>query len=186
MGIVYILALFFVYQTSSVSKNHALLSILLLFITPLYLWSVIQIRPQQIGLLIGLILAVLIVKGHPNFKFFIWVLALYVTLVLAHVLSFILYSALFVLYLALMIALENQSSESVKKYVVVSVSMIVSWVVFILFPYSSELSKNMTWIVNSTLNLQMSVQTFYAASTLVLVIFLGIAFSSQNILVIVI
>ncbi|ACJ17316.1 hypothetical protein TON_1826 [Thermococcus onnurineus NA1] len=186
VAVLYILILFFAYQRNGVSKNHALLAILLLFITPLYWWSVIQIRPQQIGVLVGLILAVLIVTGRPTFRFFVGVLILYVALIFAHVLSFILYSAVFVMYLALLILWENKPRENAKKYLTVAVSIIVSWIVFVTFPYSSNLFKNMTWIANNVLNLQMSVQTFYVASTFVMGMFLAIVylmakyFSSHN------
>lgn len=176
MSILYVITLFIIYLKSGVSKNRALLAILMLFTTPLYLWSVIQIRPQQIGLLVGLSLALLIVKGRPTIRNFGGIFILYLALIFAHVLSFILYSVVFIMYLSLLIILDKHSSEIIKKYIIVAVSIMASWIVFVAFPYSESLLNNIRWIVNSVLDLHMSVQTFYVVSILVIGMFISIAY----------
>jgi hypothetical protein len=187
MSVIYVIVLFLAYRQSGISENHALLSILVLFFTPLYLWAVIQIRPQQIGMLVGIILTIFIVRGRPTSKFFVAVLMLCLTLIFAHMLSFILYSVVLVTYLALSTILEKQSSDSTKKkYMAVAISIMMSWVVFILFPYSANLLNNMVWITNSTLHTQMSARTFYVVSTLAFgislsVIYLGAKYLNSRI-----
>lgn len=80
------------YQSTSLSFFLALL------LSSHYLWSSNEVRPQQIGTLVGLVLILAVMRIHENnssgVKGFLWVSALWVLLGLAHVLSLVVFLAL--------------------------------------------------------------------------------------------
>lgn len=177
IGLIYIFVLFASFRKFGLSKEHALISILLLFITNMYLWSVIQIRPQQLGFIIGLVLTVFLVRLNNFNKFNILMFLLGgVLLIFSHVLSFILYSLLFVVYLVSMALISEKPDPYLKKYSLVFFSIILSWTIFIFFPYSFYLIKNMTWITNNVLNLHLTATQFKLVSLTLLFTILSLAY----------
>ncbi|ASJ08349.1 hypothetical protein A3L11_03520 [Thermococcus siculi] len=170
-AVVYILLIFWVYKAVGLSSRHSLISLLILLMTPLYIWSVIQVRPQQAGLLVGLLIIALFVRLKPGKALFFGGSALYVLLVFSHVLSFIVYSLLLVSYLSVLVLFGEEMAYR-KKYLVLAGSVILSWIVFLLFPYSRPILKNMTWLFNNLFHVGLSVKAFSALSAGMLVILL--------------
>ena len=158
MMMVYPGVIFVSYNRLGISKEHSLLAILILFVTPLYIWGAIQIRPQQLGLIIGFIMTVFLLKETGKRRTLI-VPILYVLLVFSHVLSFIVYSLVLVLYILVRVLIYGDV-EAIAAYRVLAVSVVISWGSFLVFPYSYPLIKNMNWISNRVTGLELSPMSF--------------------------
>ena len=163
-GVIYALSIFLIYKVLGFSSQHSLLSVLILFMTPLYIWSVIQIRPQQVGLLVGLFATALFVRMKPTKRFFLIMPSLYILLIFSHVLSFILYSLLLITYISVR-AITVEHGEYLRKYPVLAISVVLSWIIFLAFPYSGPILRNMTWLFDSLLHISVASHAFLILST---------------------
>ncbi|AFL95057.1 hypothetical protein CL1_0852 [Thermococcus cleftensis] len=168
--VLYVLVIFFSYRRFGFSDRHSLTAILLLFLTRMYLWPTIEARPQQVGLLVGLILVVLTISVNLRPSTVLLFVSIYILLIFSHVLSFILYSTLILGYLTIKIVFGNAGESYLKKLDVTLVSILISWAIFVFMPYSYYLIKNMTWILNNMAGADMTVYQFSLISLGFLVI----------------
>ncbi len=165
VAVVYVFLLFYIYRLFGLSYVHSIFSEIVLLMTPLFIWSMIQIRPQQIGLLVGLLLTAVFVNKSPSWKLFLVVSSLFILLIFSHLLSFIVYSALLVGYVTLSALLERQTTNYRYKSVMLVVSIPLSWIVFLSFPYSRPILKNLTWLFNVTFGTRFSPTVFQVVSS---------------------
>jgi len=155
MAMFYVLGTIFVYRRLGVTFGVSIVSSLLLLVTPLYLWNVIQTRPQQVGLLVGLVVVGIVLSMPLGRWMYMGTFLGFILLVFAHVLSFIVYSILLAMYF-LMRMIFFEDSGAWHKYKVISTAIVFSWVIFLLFPYSRPIIRNMTWMFDSITGLGVS------------------------------
>lgn len=169
MVLVYTLVLFFSYRRLGLSPKHSMSAVFILFMSPLYIWSMIQVRPQQVGLLVGFLLAVSLLRGIRKKAEILLVLILYLLLVFSHVLSFIVYSVLLVLYISVRV-LVFDDGKAIVTYRFFAFTIALSWVAFLIFPYSGAILKNMAWLFSSVTGLKLSASGFSVLSVVFLLV----------------
>lgn len=180
MSVIYTLFLFVIYLVIGLSSKRAVISTIVVLMTPLYLWSVIQVRPQQVGLLVGLFIVALFVRMKPGWKLFVISVLLYTLLIFSHVLSYLIYSSLLLLYLSISIVKDGEDYK--RKYWILAGSIIISWVAFVIFPYSVPILKNMTWLLNSIAHTKLSYGAFSMAFLVVMVMVIVGLYLALNVL----
>ena len=167
LSILYLLVLFHIYKLFGLSFTNSILSEVVLFMTPLFMWSMIQIRPQQIGLLVGLFLVAVFINKPPSWKLFLEAFVLFILLIFSHLLSFIIYSFVLVGFIILSTILnKHKMIEYYYKYKVLVGIIPLTWIVFLLFPYSHPILKNLTWLFNMTFGTRFSPTLFSVISSI--------------------
>lgn len=172
VSILYLLVLFYIYRLFGLSFANSVLSEVVLFMTPLFMWSMIQIRPQQIGLLVGLFLVAVFISKPPSWRLFLEVLILFTLLIFSHLLSFIMYSLVLIGFITISIILNKSNIEYWYKYKILIGAISLTWIVFLLFPYSHLILKNLTWLFNMTFGTQFSPTLFSMVSSVSILVLL--------------
>lgn len=171
MGLVYLFTVHHVYRVFI--RRHLHVSQLVLFMTPLFWWAIIQVRPQQMGLLLGIVLFFMVSRFKFNRRWHpIATGVLFLTLIFAHVLSFLVFSFVVVVYL-LMGRRRGASDETFKlKFYSVSLSILLAWAVFLVVPFTHPTLVNMRNLVDSMFRISLLLFQFKVLSELGLVLFL--------------
>ncbi|MDI3473675.1 MAG: hypothetical protein PWQ48_1956 [Thermotogaceae bacterium] len=150
-SIVNVVVIYWFYRKAGIKKLSSLLSLAILFISSYYIWPSLEIRPQQLGVLVGLVITAISLTSKPNRKFLVMLTSLFTLLVFTHVLSFVLFSALLILYLFLSFIREGSFEEIFRKFIYLSFAILLAWELFLLFPYSNRTVGNIAWIISSLL-----------------------------------
>lgn len=150
-AIVNVIMIYWFYRKAGIKKLSSLLSLAILFISSYYIWPSLEIRPQQLGVLVGLVITAISLTSKPNKKFLAMLTSLFTLLVFTHVLSFVLFSALLILYLFLSFIREGSFEEISRKFIYLSFAILLAWELFLLFPYSDRTVGNIAWIISSLL-----------------------------------
>jgi len=150
-AVFYVCVIYWTYRWAGISKEYSIISLAVLFMSSFYIWSFIQIRPQQLGILVGLLIVSLLMGIKPNRMFFIIMPVLFTLLIFTHILSFLLFSVLLVVYFVLIFVRSGLSEEIFKKFIGISSAILVAWIAFLFFPYSSKTIHTLVWILNTVL-----------------------------------
>ena len=172
VAVVYMITIFYIYRLFGLSPIHSIFSEVVLLTTPLFIWSMIQIRPQQAGLLVGFLLTAIFVNRSSSWKLFLEVFILFILLIFSHLLSFIIYSTLLIGYVTFSVLSGDCSNEYYSKSAILVGVVPLSWMVFLSFPYSHPILKNLTWLFNVTFHTRVSFVSFSLISSLVILLLL--------------
>lgn len=150
-AILYVGTIYWVYRRAGISEEYSIISLAVLFVSSFYIWSFLQIRPQQLGILVGLLIISLFLSTKLNRLFFAMMLVLFTLLIFAHLLSFLLFSMLLMIYFVFIFIRFGLSKEISKKFRGISFAILIAWLTFLFFPYSGKTIRTLVWIVNTVL-----------------------------------
>nr|CCE70907.1 TPA: hypothetical protein PAB1408 [Pyrococcus abyssi GE5] len=150
--ILYVPAVFWFYKKLGLSTDLALLSVLVLFLSSYYIWAGIEVRPQQVGVLIGILLMAYYLGSLDEFtpRRAAVLLILFIALAFSHILSFFLFSTVLVSY-TIWTFLSKRIPEGTGKryYLVVSFSIFASLLLILWFPPYKRMVEAMVWIIEN-------------------------------------
>ncbi|WP_148221095.1 hypothetical protein [Thermococcus barophilus] len=167
-AVLYVGIIYWAYTRVGISKKYSTISLAVLFVSSFYIWSFIQIRPQQLGILVGLSIVSLFMSIKPNKMFFIIMPVLFTLLIFTHIFSFFLFSILLMAYFVLVFIKSESSEEVFKKFLGISFAVLIAWLAFLSFPYSSRTIRTLVWLLNSMPqfdNFQLLLNYFSSLST---------------------
>lgn len=178
-AVLYVYVIYWTYRRAGISKEHSTISLAVLFMSSFYIWSFLQIRPQQLGVLVGLSIVSLFMSIKPNIRFFIIMPVLFTLLIFTHIFSFLLFSILLMTYFVLVFIGFGLSEEIFKKFLGISFAIPVAWIIFLFFPYSSKTIHTLVWILNTVLpfnNSRFLLNYFPLFSTVLYVLLISIIY----------
>ncbi|AEC52034.1 hypothetical protein PNA2_1118 [Pyrococcus sp. NA2] len=161
--VLYVPTIYWFYRKLKLSRKTALFSVLTLFLSSYYIWSGIEVRPQEVGALLGVIATghyITTIENRTRFNVIV-LPVLFVLLALSHILSFFLFSMLLLFY-TVYVFLAGKISEFGKLYFVLSFSILLGLVIVLWFPPYDRMVEAVIWMVNNMrlLNLSITLQHF--------------------------
>ena len=152
MFTLYIPSIYWFYRKLDLPTNLALLSVLTLFISSYYIWGGMEVRPQLLGVLLGILLTAyyIDVLKNPKPRDFLILPTLFTVLALSHILSFFLYSVLLMLLTFQLFLSQKLSLEQFKRrYLLLSISILVGIILILWFPPYERMVDAIIWIVEN-------------------------------------
>ena len=142
--LIYAIFLYWFYKKMGLDEKASLFSLLVLFMSSYYIWPALEVRPQQLGFIVGASLFPVLNSKQRRMLIPI----LFVLLVLTHVLSFIVFSTLLLAYIVLEVAIKGKNLKT--EFLTVSLSILLGWVAFLLFPPYNKMTSSLVWVVENT------------------------------------
>ena len=142
--LIYVIFLYWFYKKMGLDEKASLFSLLVLFMSSYYIWPALEVRPQQLGFIVGASLFPVLNSKQRRMLIPI----LFVLLVLTHVLSFIVFSTLLLAYIVLEVAIKGKNLKT--EFLTVSLSILLGWVAFLLFPPYNKMTSSLVWVVENT------------------------------------
>ncbi|CAD5243313.1 conserved membrane protein of unknown function [Thermococcus camini] len=150
--VVYVPVVYWFYRRVGISREVSILSTLVLFLSSYYIWSGLEVRPQQLGLLWGLLVTAYYLGSHREIRDadFVVLPLLFVFMALIHILSFVFFSVLLMLY-TVYILLSGDLSDGLwrRNFLLASLSSLAGLLTILWFPPYGRMVGAVIWIVEN-------------------------------------
>lgn len=140
----YVIFFYWFYKKMGLDERTSLFSLLVLFMSSYYIWPAMEVRPQQLGLIVG---ASLFLVLRPRRKRLLAPI-LSVLLILTHILSFIVFSILLLAHTVLEVVIKGKNHRT--ELLTISFSIVLGWVVFLIFPPYNKMVASLVWVTKNT------------------------------------
>lgn len=149
---VYVPIVYWFYRKLGLSQEVSILSILVLFFSSYYIWSGLEVRPQQLGLLWGLLVTVYYLDSYRKIRDidFLVMPFLFIFMTLIHILSFVFFSML-VMLCTIHLSLSKNFSDRLWKrtFLLVSLSSLTGLITILWFPLYGRMVDALIWIAEN-------------------------------------